>query len=344
MPADIVELEWQRRHALRAIACALSELKWLGAARRFEIAMERHALALKYGYNPSQPRVPRGEDGAGEWTRVGGGYVRVAGGGRSSDGGRSRYGDYFPGATHGQLVRLNQNIARTEEALKQIGRYDPNWRPGAQSLSSPGSIEGAIRHSEARAIEAAAKLQQLRSGIGGNLGPRYEEPANRTPSSGAFDGPAWIVAYRSANNMPDLFGRPSWPNDRGTVAVAEVDGRLYFGVNSRGPGYSSVDRREADIWRTKLNNKYTSHFDSENIGEVPNDSFYHAEATILVRASRENGGTLEGRTIEVHTDRKMCPTSCPIILPRLGLELGNPRVVFTDQNGTSRTMYNGKWE
>lgn len=41
-----------------------------------------------------------------------------------------------------------------------------------------------------------------------------------------FDGGAWIDAYRSINNAPDLFGRPMWSYDKGTVAAGEIDGKL----------------------------------------------------------------------------------------------------------------------
>jgi hypothetical protein len=144
--------------------------------------------------------------------------------------------------------------------------------------------------------------------------------------------------------MPDLFGRPSWPNDKGTVAVTEIDGKLQFGINSGAPGYTAADQKEADQWRWTLINKYPEELPTRNIGSVPNDSFYHAEATILIRAARENKGTLEGRTLEIHTDRKMCGTSCLIVLPKLGLELGNPRVTFIGPSGTRQIMHNGRWE
>jgi hypothetical protein len=53
---DALDLEITRVRALHAIASGVTRLTWLAAATRFELAMRRHALALKYGYNPSQPR------------------------------------------------------------------------------------------------------------------------------------------------------------------------------------------------------------------------------------------------------------------------------------------------
>ncbi len=43
--------------------------------------MRRHDWALKYNFNPAQPRVPKGEDGAGEWSGDGNssGRIRLAG-------------------------------------------------------------------------------------------------------------------------------------------------------------------------------------------------------------------------------------------------------------------------
>ena len=64
--------ELARALAVRAIQGQLLRLKWLAAATRFELAMRRHDRALrravKANFNPNQPRVPRGQDGAGEWT------------------------------------------------------------------------------------------------------------------------------------------------------------------------------------------------------------------------------------------------------------------------------------
>ncbi|HZL30411.1 MAG TPA: hypothetical protein VFC54_05050 [Pseudolabrys sp.] len=65
--------EIERLRALRAIRVTLLELKWLRAATRFEIAVRRHALALKAGFNADQPRVPKGSPEGGQWTGEGSG-------------------------------------------------------------------------------------------------------------------------------------------------------------------------------------------------------------------------------------------------------------------------------
>lgn len=89
-------------------------------------------------------------------------------------------------------------------------------------------------------------------------------------------------------------------------------------------------------------NEYPEIMGTGNIGQIPNNSLYHAEPTSLTRAAKENGGTLENRSILVYVDREMCG-SCKEVLPYLGLKLGNPMVTFVDRTGTSRTMWNGSW-
>ncbi|MEI7776608.1 MAG: hypothetical protein WCK17_17755, partial [Verrucomicrobiota bacterium] len=301
--------------------------------------MRDHLFALKYGYNPNQPRVPKGEDGAGQWVALGGN--QVAGG--SAVGWRVRLSRTdFPGATNGQLVRIEQSIARSEAALQEIRQFDPYWRPRTASLTTPGSVDVAISNAEARAVESEGRLEQLRTSIGGNRGPALDESSQGT-NSRAFDGQGWIQAYRSTNNTPDLFGRPTWRAESGTVAVTQVDGKLYFGVNSSAPGYTDADRSAANASRWELYSRDAGTGRPENLGSIPYDSAYHAEATVLQRAARDNGGLLTDRYLEVHVDRDMC-RSCDKTLPQLGLQLGNPTVTFVNtKTGERSTMRNGQW-
>jgi hypothetical protein len=232
----------------------------------------------------------------------------------------------------------SQSAARTSRQSGWRAVDDCRWKRTAKQQSQ------SIRNQFPRVNIWTAG--PARSGDCENLGPPLEIPAAQSPlpASRTFDGDAWINAYRATNNMPDLFGRPSWPNDKGTVAVTEIDGKLYFGVNSGAPGYTIADQKEADHWRGTLVDKYPDELQTKNIGRVPNDSFYHAEATVLLRAAMENNGTLQGRTFDIHTDREVCASSCLKVLPKLGLELGNPRVTFIAPDGLKRTMWNGRWE
>lgn len=67
----------------RALRGKVLRLKWLVAATRFEITMHRHALALKVGFNPDQPR-----DEQGRWTDASSGQSTV---GKPSGSVRERY-------------------------------------------------------------------------------------------------------------------------------------------------------------------------------------------------------------------------------------------------------------
>ncbi len=55
-------------HALDGLRSELLRLKWHVAALRFQLALRKHAMALKAGFNPDQPR-----DELGQWTDAGGG-------------------------------------------------------------------------------------------------------------------------------------------------------------------------------------------------------------------------------------------------------------------------------
>jgi hypothetical protein len=249
---------------------------------------------------------------------------------------------WFPGASSGQQTRLDLAIARSENAVTEIRRYEPDWQPREQILSAPGSVEGAIATAEARAAEAESRLDQLRFGVGGNFGPRLEPlPRDQLPPQRQLDGAAWIDAYRTINNAPDLFGRPQWPDNRDTVAVTKIDGHLYFGVNSSAPGYNSADENRAMTMRDVLFARYPE-LNRGNTGWIPNDALFHAESTILIRAANDRGD-LANRSVEVQVDREVCHR-CEIILPKIGLELGNPYVIFVElPTGIRNEMWNGQW-
>ena len=146
-----------------------------------------------------------------------------------------------------------------------------------------------------------------------------------------------IDAYRAENGPWDLFGYR-----RGTVTVTTFNGKYIFGSNSDLPTYTRADRALAEGVRRVLIRKYPEVMKTDNIGQKPNDALFHAEATVLLRAARENGGTLAGQTLEVFADRAMCG-SCLTVLPKLGVELGNPTVIFVDNVGKRLIMRDGDW-
>jgi hypothetical protein len=92
--------------------------------------------------------------------------------------------------------------------------------------------------------------------------------------------------------------RNNWdvPNGEGTIAVGTIDNddRTIIGVNSRAPGYTREDRAAADVMRENLLNSDPDVMRTNNIGLMPNNAIYHAEATALMRAARMNGGSLYG--------------------------------------------------
>jgi hypothetical protein len=147
-----------------------------------------------------------------------------------------------------------------------------------------------------------------------------------------------IEAYRSKHGLWDLF-----KHKIGTVTWIRLNGKDIFGSNSSSPTYTSVDRAAAFTMRDVLLRKYPELSNADNIGQMPINALFHAETTVLLRAARENGGTLDGLTLEVFGDLPMC-NNCKVILPKIGLELGNPTVTFIDNAGLTLTMRDGAWQ
>lgn len=150
-----------------------------------------------------------------------------------------------------------------------------------------------------------------------------------------------IEAFRSKNGLYDLF-----KSKVGTISHTNFEGKDVFGSNSTSPMYVSRDRLEADTLRDRLVTKEPDVFKSDNLGSMPNDALYHSETNVLTRAARENGGTLAGQKLIVYTDRPMC-NNCEKILPRVGLELGNPEVTYVYETGKGdariKIMRDGRW-
>ena len=136
-----------------------------------------------------------------------------------------------------------------------------------------------------------------------------------------------IEAYRSENGLWDLFG-----HREGVVSFTTIDGKDIFGSNSDSPAYTSDDKAAAFGLRNLLVEKYPGTFRDDHLGRMPNDAFFHAETTVLLRAAREKRGTLAGRTLTAHVDGHLC-NNCEAVLPYVGLELGNPTDTFVDLNG-----------
>jgi hypothetical protein len=146
-----------------------------------------------------------------------------------------------------------------------------------------------------------------------------------------------IEAYREKERLWDLFG-----NKEGAVAVTTIDGKDIFGANSRSRAYTSDDFAAARKLRDTLVRKYPKKLSDENLGKMPNNALFHAETTVLLRAAERAGGTLAGRTLTIYGDTDTC-NNCEIVLPYVGLELGNPTVTFVNPDGTTRTMRDGSW-
>ncbi|MBL8565035.1 MAG: hypothetical protein JNM89_04895 [Hyphomicrobiaceae bacterium] len=202
------------------------------------------------------------------------------------------------------------------------------------------TAEGEIRAREAEAREAEQRLAELTAArFGDNQGPPLEAPPPRHGSSLAPPSSSDIIsAYRVITGMPDTAGGRS---SNGTVAFALVDGKPVIGVNSNAPGYTTSDEAAARAMRGLLVERYPKVMATDNLGYMPNDALFHAEANALLRAG-EGGRYLGGRTIEMRVDRRLCD-SCDEVLPLVGLLSGNPTVRIIDGSGAVWIMRDGVW-
>jgi Bacterial CdiA-CT RNAse A domain len=196
--------------ALRAIEGGLLRLKWLAAATRFELAMLRHARALKY--SPDQPRVPAGNPDGGQWTDGGGGSSSprsrtdpaAAGGGRNdprvlSDVTPDNYDK--PGTrlaqndrTSGRPVDLREEEQRGGHAIadhvaKSEGYLLNTVHQQALSSLRRGDYAEGLKEGSFTSIEAANKL--VNSTIARNAGKV------QAVASGAMGGAQLEAQFKS---------------------------------------------------------------------------------------------------------------------------------------------------
>lgn len=323
---------------------SLYDIRLEVAALRIYLALKRLvALSHKAGFNPAQLRLPAGRPGGGRWTDSEGGDVIFVGArGRGSV--SVHVGNRTLDATHAQAARYAVANLRANTAIHRVREIDPSWRP-RPSLNDPNSIEGQIRRAEGEAREAEARLVELaRARFGDNQGPSLDPPFPRADTVTPTLPPSEAIrSFRSITGMPDVRSGIARTYTDGTVAYTEIDSRPVFGVNSDAPGYTMRDEEMARDMRQRLIEQYPAVMATGNIGHKPNDALFHAEANALMRAAEPYGGSLAGRTIEMRVDRSLC-RSCGVVLPYIGLQLGNPTVRFIDAFGRLKTMKNGQWQ
>lgn len=154
MRADIVEFEWQRRLALNAIACSLNELKCLAAEVRLGRAMRRYdralQLALKAGFRPDQPRVPKGNSDGGQWTAGGGGSSDPKSGKDGSSDKPGNSGERPPTSRERtsvlrEVARQIQQTGRTIEFFARAAKWIQVYSADVAAYNDPPKSLGELQ-------------------------------------------------------------------------------------------------------------------------------------------------------------------------------------------------------
>ena len=235
-----------------------------------------------------------------------------------------------PDAHHFVRADWRQNVLPQSGLAAVFALYERKYRED-QLREDNGRFAYEGRDKRPHVRLAASELTPFGPKLPAPLGPKSKWVAAAEAALSAFE------AYRTVNHLRDLFGR-----DIGTLSYTELNGKGIYGVNSTAATYEAADRAAADKMRDLLIKDFPDYFDKDNIGQAPNNAVYHAEATALFRAARENGGTLKGQDLVVHVDMKMCP-NCESVLPYIGLELDNPTVTFVGPKGEMNIMRDGRW-
>jgi hypothetical protein len=151
-----------------------------------------------------------------------------------------------------------------------------------------------------------------------------------------------IEAIRRELASWDLFGEHH--QDTLTVAVTTIDGREIHGTSSEFGDWRAIDYVEARKLRAIILRKNPHLAKGRALGQMPLNAFFHAETSVLLRAARQHGGSLAGRTLDVFVDDDTC-NNCQLILGHVGLELGNPTVTFINSisGRIMGVVRDGKW-
>ena len=319
-----------------AIACQVASLRVSLSAQR---VLE---LLYKAGFNAGQPRIPAGQTGGGRW--VGDDAATLISGPRPSTV-PIRVGSRVFQGTPAQAAALARANTQAQFAARRVRELDPTWQP-RRSFSEPSNLEEAIQRVESETREANLRAAELsRAGFGSNRGPRLDsiDPEATTPQPPrSIDPREAIAAYRSVTGLPYLGNRHARTTTEGTVAFTEIDGQIFFGVNSKAAGYTSHDEAAAMEMRARLIDRHPGVMATDHLGHFPNNALFHAEANVLLRAAEQFGGSLAGREIEIHLDRRLCD-SCVAVMPSLGTQIGSPIVRIIDGTGTRWIMRDGIW-
>lgn len=296
-------------------------------------------------FHPDQPRVPAGNSDGGQWTASDDGAEVTPVSGRPRPPATVTLNGRPVEMTPTQSGRLASARAGAQTAADRVRELDPTWEP-RERMGEPGSVEGAIRQAEAEGREANQRLAELSRGrIGDNQGPALAEPS---PSRGGITAqrvePADVIAaYRQITGMRDTVGGVAGLSSDRTVAYTEIDGRPVIGVSSRSPGYTDADDAAARDMRDQLIRAFPNEMATANLGHMPNNALFHAEANALLRAAEPHNGNLAGRALDIWVDRELCP-NCNTVLPLIGMRLGNPTVRFIDPLGDVSIMKHGRWQ
>jgi hypothetical protein len=200
------------RCALATLETNILRWKWHCAALRFVVALRRHDRALKYGFNPDQPRIPSGNPGGGQWTGGGAPSQTIRLAGEVPTGDSPEFPKERPptsslrSAALKVAARLLARFGGPIGTVIEAGSWAYRYSPFVQSYNDPPKTLEELQRSVSQpelGYDIHHVVERTQAGREGFTQEQIDNPNNlvRIPTMKHWEINAW---YQTAN--PDFEG------------------------------------------------------------------------------------------------------------------------------------------
>lgn len=215
--------------------------------------------------------------------------------------------------------------------IEELGKLETDYLKNTVTSHNDYVFRNNSRWEGEAAYKQDDVLGVIAQGAVGVGASRFDRNIGKFVSKNISNPNKLIDDFRSHKKGMDTLGEtiPVKADNKGTVAVIDINGKPVFGVNSSAL-IRDKDKNLGRQWRTKL---------GLNRGQAQVVS--HAEAHSLMRAYQKTNGQMP-KTVNMHVDRLSCGT-CQTYLPKLTEAMGIERLNITFKDGRSASISNGKF-
>ena len=217
-------------------------------------------------------------------------------------------------ATAEQIARLEKILEDGEQQGFAINTRRLNQALRDPSIQTVEDLDRAVDAIEQQLKSQKELAEVIREAVGEPAAKITEFTPNRTTAE--IDSKLRsIETFRRNNNLPAF----SQSGSSGSVALAEVEGRAYFGMNSTlNESLYSLSVEERRLWFKQLK----SQGKLKGLNSLSEAQFLnHAEAEALIKAYKDSATKSLPEKLDLFVDRQTCP-SCRDYLGELAGSLG----------------------